>query len=217
MNASSNKWMTNKGELIVKIPLTPELLDALRYKRDIGVYVDDSRTLSKLQRNKIYALIGEISDYTGYTVGDMLEIMKLRFLKTENSGEWFSLSENKEIALSKDGAIRFITFLINYCIENNIPCKDRLLDHTEEIGKYLYACIMNKVCVICGKKADLHHFDAIGMGRDRQTINHVGMNAIALCREHHTQAHAMGKQTFRTKYKVYGIKIDQAIAKVWEL
>jgi hypothetical protein len=46
------------------------------------------------------------------------------------------------------------------------------------------------------------------MGRDRATIIHLGMEAIALCRTHHQQAHTQGKAFFEN-YHLYGVKLDK--------
>ena len=62
----------------------------------------------------------------------------------------------------------------------------------------------------------MHHVDRIGMGRDRKTIVHVGMRAIALCREHHIMAHN-NEATLFEKYHIYGIKLDEYLCKKLKL
>ena len=89
-----------------------------------------------------------------------------------------------------------------------------MLNRAEEIGKYLYMCLEHRKCAICNDKAEVHHLDAVGMGRDRNNIVHVGMNAIALCRKHHIQAHNMGKNEFLKQYHVYGIILDSYLCKI---
>lgn len=66
---------------------------------------------------------------------------------------------------------------------------------------------MNEYCEITGyqKPAEIHHWDAIGMGRDRKKVDDSKHRKIALCREHHTEAHAIGRDTFGDKHHVYGI------------
>lgn len=46
------------------------------------------------------------------------------------------------------------------------------------------------------------------MERDRNQIIHEGMQAMALCRKHHIEAHAMGQKSFDEKYHIYGIRLD---------
>lgn len=33
-------------------------------------------------------------------------------------------------------------------------------------------------CAVCGRRAELHHVDRVGMGRDRREICHIGMQAL---------------------------------------
>ena len=88
----------------------------------------------------------------------------------------------------------------------------------EDFAYFEYACLMNKCCVICGKKpSDLHHLDTIGQGVDRRKTNHLEHRAVQLCRIHHNEAHSLGIETFLSKYHVNGIKIDERIAKVHRL
>lgn len=52
----------------------------------------DRRRISPDQRKKIYALIGDIANYTGYSIPqEMPGVMKWRYL-TETGAEMFSLS-----------------------------------------------------------------------------------------------------------------------------
>jgi hypothetical protein len=79
-------------------------------------------------------------------------------------------------------------------------------------------CLIHKKCVVCGKKADLHHIDTIGMGNDRTEVQHEGRECLSLCREHHQEMHQIGKQEFFEKYHLNtGIKIDKTIMKIYGL
>ena len=69
---------------------------------------------------------------------------------------------------------------------------------------------------ICNQPAEVHHVDRVGMGRDREAIVHVGLNAIALCRRHHEEAHRREKALF-ADYHIYGIKLDRHLCKVLSL
>jgi len=57
-----------------------------------------------------------------------------------------------------------------------------------------------KKCIICGKHADIHHLDAIGMGNNRKGYDDSNSRKIGLCREHHSEAHAIGVLKFQQKY-----------------
>lgn len=64
---------------------------------------------------------------------------------------------------------------------------------------------------MCGKHADIDHTKAIGMGRNRRTINQVGMKVLPLCRKHHQLAHQMGHLTFMQAYQLKPIKLDEEL------
>ena len=112
----------------------------------------------------------------------------------------------------------FQRFLIKFIIENDVPVKRPLLEYVDDVNDYVYHCLINKKCCICGKKADLHHVDAVGMGRDRTEIVHLGMRALPLCREHHTEAHTRGDKAFVELYHFCeGIEIDKTLCKIYKL
>ena len=111
----------------------------------------------------------------------------------------------------------YITMLIDIVIENGIPTKEPLAALCEDISKYVYSCLVNKKCAVCGKKAELHHVDAVGMGFDRTQINHIGKRCLPLCREHHNEWHKIGGAAFESKYHLIPIKIDERIAKAYRL
>ena len=164
---------------------------------------DDGRHISIEQRKKAYATIRDIADYTG----NLPEVQKedLKMLHRARTGDGhFSLSD-----CSMDMARSFINTMMDYVIENGIPLSERGIYRTDDIGSYLYACIKNKKCSVCGKDGEIHHEDTIGMGNDRRTIDDSGYRKICLCREHHTIAHQMGVLRFREMYKIYGIVVNE--------
>ena len=112
----------------------------------------------------------------------------------------FSLS-NCSISQARE----FITFIIDFILKEDISLSDAALSRTDDIDRYLWSCIKYKRCAICGRKGETHHWDAIGMGNDRKTFDDSLKRKIQLCREHHTEAHTIGRDTFGVKYHVYGI------------
>ena len=42
---------------------------------------------------------------------------------------------------------------------------------TNDIDRYLWGCIKYKRCCLCGRDGETHHWDAIGMGNDRTTLD----------------------------------------------
>ena len=181
-----------------------------------NVQLIDSRPLSDKQRRACYALLREISDYTGQGADSTKEWMKLKFLAEdfgETADKIFSLS-NAPMSL----VCAFQRFLVRFILEWDIPTRFPLLGMVDDIADYVYACLINRKCAVCGKRADLHHVDHVGMGRDREEIIHEGMEALPLCREHHQECHTVGQQTFNEKYHFDGgIEIDKTICKIYGL
>jgi hypothetical protein len=137
--------------------------------------------------------------------------MKCDFV-AKTGAKWFSLS-NTDMTTANE----FLTFLIDFCLEFDIPTTDNLLDRSPEIARYILKCLIEKKCVVCGERAELHHVDAVGMGRNRREINHVGMKALPLCRKHHSEAHSIGQAEFNHRYHVFGIRLDNDLCNIWRL
>lgn len=167
--------------------------------KNIGVWLDDGRHISAEQRKKIYATIADISIHTGYLPEETKEWLK--YLHIGRTGiNYFSLSN-----CTMDTAREFINTLLDYCLENGVILEDLAINRTDDIGRYLYSCLKNKKCAVCGLQGEIHHWDAIGMGMDRTSYNDALNRKIQLCRKHHTEAHTIGRDLFSKKYKVYGI------------
>lgn len=183
---------------------------------DILIEFVDKRKLSSSQRKMVWAMIGEIAEWQGESKSSTNESMKMDFLLEELNEDFdkmFSLSDAPMSVISS-----YQKYLINFIIENNIPTKKPLVEYADDINSYIYSCMLNKRCAVCGKKADIHHIDRVGMGRDRDDIVHIGMEALPLCREHHTEAHTMTDREFFLKYHFDGgIKIDKKICEVYNL
>jgi hypothetical protein len=111
----------------------------------------------------------------------------------------------------------FQTFLARFIIAHDVPTRRPMLEYVDDIDDYVLACLAQKKCVICGAKADLHHVDAVGMGRDRDEIIHEGMEVMPLCREHHTEVDHMGDIRMCERYHVTPVKIDARIIKTYRL
>ncbi|MEF9866348.1 MAG: putative HNHc nuclease [Oscillospiraceae bacterium] len=175
----------------------------------------DGRTISSEQRKHIYATISDIAEYTGYLPDEAKAVLKYQFI-ADTGCEYFSLA-----SVDMTTARKFLDFLINFCIENEIPTSDNLVNRAPDISRYLYACLINKTCCICGAHGkymvQLHHVDRVGMGRDRNEIIHKGMAVMALCGKHHNLAHSMPQKEFDSKYHIYGIKADNEICKKYRL
>ena len=98
-----------------------------------------------------------------------------------------------------------------------MPTKVPLAELCDDINRYVYACLMNKKCAVCGRRADLHHIDAIGMGNDRDKAYQIGKEVISLCREHHTEAHTKGAGWLKEDMHLIGIPLTAEIGKKYKL
>lgn len=175
------------------------------------ICLDDGRTISADQRRKIYATLRDISLWSGHAPEYLKELMKYGYIG-QTGREYFSLSD-----CDMTTAREYLSFLIDFCLEWDIPCADSLLERSPDIGAYVYSCLVHRRCAVCGGKAELHHVDRVGLGRDRREITHIGMRALPLCRVHHGEAHSLGEESFEGKYHLFGIKLDPDLAKVWKL
>lgn len=177
----------------------------------VEIQVRDDREISAKQRRFIYAMFNDIAKWSG----DAPEYIK----------QWFKLAyeywqELDTISLrdvEKSVAAGLITFTLDFVADNNVPLSFKPLDalEPEDVAHFEYACLMNKCCVICGKKpSDLHHLDGsrVGMGSDRRDVNHLGRKAVQLCREHHQMFHT-DENKFMSKFHLNGIQINEEIAK----
>lgn len=192
-----------------------------REYQECRIEMIDSRPLSDKQRRTCWSLIGAIADWQGQsrseTAKDMVnEARKIDFLINElgeNADKLFSLS-NAPMSL----VAAYQRYLIHFIIENDIPLKFPLLNFVDDINDYVYACLIHKKCVICGKIADLHHVDRIGMGRNRQDVIQEEMEVLPLCRIHHEEAHTIPDNEFFYRYHIEsGIKMDKTLCKIYKV
>ena len=175
--------------------------------KECEIRLIDSRSISKIQRRKAYKLLKDISLHTGHQPEELKEHFKYDLiLRTDYP--YFSLS-NCEMSV----AYEYITLLIEFCLEWDVPTRDALLEYAPDIGKFLYMCLYHKKCCICQKEGETHHVDRVGIGRNRNEICHIGMLAQCLCRKHHDECHNDGQISFNEKYHVFGIKLDKLLVK----
>ena len=208
--------MDDNGGIVITA-IVPSVMRALvrKYKK-VEIGLCDGRSISPEQRKKIYALLAEISDYVGDDTESTKRTMKMDFVMNRMQAmqrKMFSLSD-----VDMNTASEFISYLVEFIIEHDIPCQDnKLSDLCDDIGKYVYACLMNKKCAVCGSHADLHHIDTVGMGNDRQEVHHLGRLVMPLCREHHTEIHTIGIETFLSKYHLQAVNADESICRKYKL
>lgn len=178
------------------------------------VDIPDPRLVTREQQQKAHVLIGYIADWYG---GTPMETEKV-ILKEIFKGKYASIPDDFSLgSCSVEEARLFISWLIDFCLLYGIYTGVPMYELADDIPKYVWACLMNKRCAVCGKHAEVHHYDAVGAGRNRKEICHIGMRALPLCREHHTEIHRIGRETFCKRYFLEPVKIDRAIAEVYKL
>ena len=205
-----------RGVVVIEAPYDDFTRMCRREYKEVDIQLIDSRPLSSKQRRSCYAMIREISDWSGDTPEEIKDVLKLDFWRGEllqMADTMFSLSDAPMSIVAA-----FQSWLARFIVRNEIPTKRPMLEYVDDIDDYVYACLINKKCPICGRKADLHHIDAVGMGRDREEIIHEGLEVLPLCREHHTEMHTIGKINFAKKYHINGgIKADKTICRIYKL
>lgn len=199
------------GEITIRAMYSDVWDMATKGYEHVEIILTDGREVSPEQRRKAFALEGDIGRWAGYMskedkaeLHDILKGMAMEALRLDP----FSLSKCS-MTTAKD----YITFLIDFVLKHDVPCIEKLINRADDIDAYLIACLYNRRCAVCGKPADIHHVDRVGMGRNRATINHVGLKAQALCREHHQKAHQMGQDSFNELNHIYGIRLTPMLVK----
>lgn len=205
-----------RGVLTICAPYSDYPTLAKREYKTVKVQLIDGRPLSSKQRRSCYAMITEIADYMGEEKAEAKDFLKQRFMAAE-------LEELGDAIFSLSGApmslvAAFQRFLARFIVRHDIPTRKPMLDYVDDIGDYIYSCLINKKCAICGRHADLHHVERVGMGRNREEIIHEGMECLPLCREHHTEAHTMPDAEFFERYHIDGgIKLDRTLCRIYKL
>lgn len=179
----------------------------------VEIGFDDGRSATRDQKAKAHALIGEIDTWCGNYMHDVTEAqLKYEFMGRNHMIEPFSMA-----SCSVQLARKWITFLLDFCFENKVPFTSATFDAIHEQYSWDMDCLKYRQCMICGQHADIAHVYAVGMGRDRSKINHIGNYVMALCRQHHQEQHRVGIETFMRRNQLKGVKVTPEIAKMLKL
>lgn len=174
----------------------------------VELQVEDGRHITPDQRKKIYALIADFCLYTGYVPDEAKHYFKSMVEAYYNVDE-FSLSDCSETVASY-----VIRLILDFMFQENIPFRTKIWDSLPTDFPRVAMCIRHRRCAIClAEHADIDHVTTIGMGRNRNTINHTGMYIEPLCRVHHTIRHVMGIKSFVQRYHLKPIKVTPELAR----
>lgn len=216
---TSAKIISLKGnQLLVNLdePLNIERIKTM-YSGDLSnvtgsFTTDDPRRPSSAQRNLFFALLRDI----GRSTGNKQLVMKKRFYD-----EYFELYDRKislsnETKSSMSNANELLEIVIEFVFENNIEINQAFNILPKDDDYFLYICCKYRKCMVCGKRADIHHVDALGMGSNRTKAKHLKHHFMALDRVHHVEIEQIGRQAFANKYHVPvdGIKLNESTLKL---
>lgn len=167
----------------------------------------DPRKARPKQRALFFALIGDIWNWSGQPVEELKEYFYIQYaIKT--AGGMISLADDTKNTVSD--ANKLLEIVIDFMFGFRVPFKDgyELLPKGEVY--YMYLCCKHRKCAICGRHADIHHLETIGMGGNRTKVDHTKKHVMALCRKHHGEIEQIGARNFGYKYHVpvTGIKLD---------
>lgn len=188
-----------------------ELLD-VNQSIDVDCSVIDPNSITGKQRRKIFALCNDIESHTGQP-RDYMRYLFMDYVEVLYGYE-------KRLSLSdctRTQANQIIEVTLDWIFHNNIPLAYKTSDLLKQDKSFLYWSTVNRNCIICGKPhSDLAHHYAIGRGKNRKTIDHYGYEVLALCREHHSEQHNIGVDTFDKKYHLKNswISVDDRLNKM---
>ncbi|CRV22889.1 putative HNHc nuclease [Staphylococcus saprophyticus] len=159
------------------------------------VSITDPYKITDKQRRKIFALMNDIEAHTGQPQDYMRNVFQeyVRVLYAYENR--ISLAD-----CSRKVAGQIIDVAIEWIFENDIPLRFKTSDLIKNDRTFLYMATINRKCVICGKHAELAHYQAVGRGRNRRKIEHFGNKVLALCSNHHREQHTVGMDSFNNKY-----------------
>lgn len=167
------------------------------------VSITDPYKITDKQRRKIFALMNDIEAHTGQPQDYMRNVFQeyVRVLYAYENR--ISLAD-----CSRKVAGQIIDVAIEWIFENDIPLRFKTSDLIKNDRTFLYMATINRKCVICGKHAELAHYQAVGRGRNRRKIEHFGNKVLALCHSHHQEQHTVGMDSFNNKYHLTDSWVD---------
>lgn len=174
---------------------------------EVNVSTVDKRIITEKQRKFIFALCNDMAYYTG----DDSEWCRMQLQQA-----YANLLEIEVKSLSSCSmtyANGLIKSIIDYFIYHEIPFNKELIKSNEYTftEKQVYMMILKRMCVVTGRRAEIHHVDTIGMGNNRNKVSHIGKRLLPLCREMHQEIHTIGDNKFIEKYHLNTIVCDEKI------
>lgn len=171
---------------------------------EVDVQVVDPFKITGKQRRKIFALCNDIEAHTGQPREYLRYLFMDYVCVLYGYDKGISLSD-----CTRQQASQIIEVTLDWIFYNDIPLSYKTSDLLKNDKAFLYWSTVNRNCVICGKPhAELAHYQAVGRGRNRRKINHIGNKVLALCPTHHKIQHNIGMDSFNEKYKLHDSWVD---------
>lgn len=175
--------------------------------------IDDGRLITRNQQKKLYAMFNDIAEWSGYQPAESLIVFQYLFLNKEEVKkyfkyelmmkqgiDYFSLS-NCSVSLANE----FLTFVIDKCFEEKIPFRTAGWDSIPSDYPHMMQAFKQHECVICRNEGQIAHYDAVGVGNNRNTDTR-SHYFMSLCYEHHQEQHNTGILTFCNYYHLKPVK-----------
>lgn len=174
-------------------------------------YVDwelaDTRRVRKKQRRLFFALLNDIADHFIVPPDYLKGMFYLQY--EAYTGKEISLADHSRSSVTDANVL--IELVVDFMFNWRVPFAKGYELLPKEERYFLYQCCRHRVCLICGKPADIHHIDAVGMGSNREHTDHTNKRVLPLCRIHHGDYHTLGPEKFSKLYHIpaTGIKLDK--------
>lgn len=222
-SARLSKLSNNKGLIEFHQEVNTERLRTM-YDGDIrniqmDVTFPDPRRFTVKQRSLMFALFNDIHEWSMQDIGAIDTDIPIEIIGTPETIKdifysRYILKYHKDISVRNESTTtvsemnNLLDIILDFMFEWGVPFSKGhdLLPKNEQF--YLYQCLKHRKCAVCGKHADVHHIDTVGAGNNRNKIDHTKKLVIALCREHHNEAHNTGNKEFLESYHLSGIYAD---------
>lgn len=190
-------------------PLNLDHIETVSGSKD-EFYIDwelaDRRKMRVRQRRLFFALINDIVQWSVMPQEYVKDMFYLQY--SAYTGKEISLADSSKTSVSDVNVL--IDLVIDFMFEWNVPFKEGYKQLPREEQYFIYQCCRHRRCLVCGDYADIHHLDTVGMGMNRDHVDHTKKHVMPLCRTHHENYHQLGAEKFAELYHVpvNGIKLD---------
>lgn len=216
MESGKAYWRNDRWIIIPDKEQNLERVETLNGGKTDGVPIvfelADPRKARPKQRALFFSLLGDIHNWSGEPTEWLKDYFYTRYtIKT--AGAEISLADDTKNTVSD--ATELIEDVVDFIFEFGVPVHEgyTLLPRNENY--FQYECIKHRQCLVCGKRGDIHHVEGIpgntvGMGSNRNRVNHSNRVLACLCRSHHTEIHQLGTKKFCQIHHLtnIGIKVD---------